>query len=378
MALPTSPPQGATASTVPAPTLRELLRIAVARGASDVHVRSGTPPLIRVAGDLVPLDLPVLDADACAALVREALPDDDERAAFAREYEKDFAYEDPAVGRFRVNAYRARGAQAMVLRHVKEGIPTFAELGLAPVMADLARAHAGLIVVCGPTGSGKSTTLAAVIEAINASRRCHILTIEDPIEYLHHDRLATISQRELQTDTTDFGTALRAAMRQDPDVILIGEVRDAVTLRTALQAAETGHLVLATLHSQTVVDAVNRMVDLVPVDEQRQVRLSLAEVVQGIVCQHLVPSATGGGRTLVMEIAVGTPRVKDAIADGEKTSTLPDVMAEGDYYGMRTFEQDAVRLVLAGEITATTAATVVPRASDLQVALRRAGYREAT
>ena len=264
----------------------------------------------------------------------------------------------------------------MVMRHVKEEIPSFETLGLPRVAHDLALMPSGLVLVCGPTGSGKTTTLAAMIDAINTERRCHILTIEDPIEFLHQNKAATISQRELHTDTLDFARALRSGMRQDPDVILVGEIRDVETLRTALQAAETGHLVLATLHARTVVDAVNRVIDLFPVDEQRQARLSISESLQGVMCQHLVKSADGSGRTLVLEVGVGTPRVREAVADPEKTGRLQDIVADGAFYGMRTFEQDAVRLVMSGEITVEEAEKVVPRAADLHVALRRAGYRE--
>ncbi|MCX6432816.1 MAG: ATPase, T2SS/T4P/T4SS family, partial [Actinobacteria bacterium] len=220
------------------------------------------------------------------------------------------------------------------------------------------------------------TSLAAMIDVINAERRCHILTIEDPIEFLHRDKMATISQRELHTDTLEFPRALRSGMRQDPDVILIGEIRDPETMRTALQAAETGHLVLASLHARTVVDAVNRVIDIFPVDEQRQARASVSESLQGVLCQHLVGAADGVGRKMVLEVAVATPRTREAIADVEKTGMLQDIVADGAFYGMRTFEQDAVRLVMSGDITVDEAEKVVTRSADLHVALRRAGFRE--
>ncbi|MDP1876750.1 MAG: ATPase, T2SS/T4P/T4SS family, partial [Actinomycetota bacterium] len=200
--------------------------------------------------------------------------------------------------------------------------------------------------------------------------------IEDPIEYLHLDRQATISQRELHTDTNDYSRALRSAMRQDPDIILVGEVRDVETMRIALQAAETGHLVLATLHARTVVDSINRIVDLFGADEQRQARASLAESLRGVLCQRLVPAASGTGRVLVLEVAVATPRIREAVIDPDKTGSLQDIVADGEFYGMRTFEQDAIRLVLAGTITPDAAEGVVPRIADLHVALKRAGYRE--
>ena len=377
MALPTSPlgvpdvpPQGEM------PPLRDILKTAVAHGASDVHIRAGAPPLVRVSGDLWPLDLPELTESQAEQIVLETLPTDDDRALFLADHECDCALDQPGIGRFRVNAYRSRGSAAMVLRHVKEAIPTFDELGLPLVCRDLALKTSGLILVCGPTGSGKTTSLAAMLDAINAERRCHILTIEDPIEFMHRNKLATVSQRELHTDTKDFGRALRSAMRQDPDVILIGEIRDAVTMQTALRAAETGHLVMASLHAKTVVDAFNRVIDLFPPEEQRQARASIAETIQGVMCQRLVKSAGGTGRTMVLEIAIATTRVRDAIADPEKTSSLADIVADGQYYGMRTFEQDAVRLVMSGAIAVDQAELVVSRPADLLVALRRAGYRD--
>ena len=387
MGLPTMPPADAppvesTGGSAPPtasaslPSLRDIVHTAIAHGASDVHIRSGAQPIIRVSGDLWPLDIPPLTDEQALELVLSAMDDERERRQFLDEHETDFAYSAPGIGRFRVNAYRARGGAAMVMRHVKEDIPSFADLGLPRVAHDLALMPSGLILVCGPTGSGKTTTLAAMIDTINEERRCHILTIEDPIEFLHTNKAATISQRELHTDTLDFARALRSGMRQDPDVILVGEIRDVETLRTALQAAETGHLVLATLHARTVVDAVNRVIDIFPVEEQRQARLSIAESLQGVMCQHLVKSADGSGRTLLLEVGVGTPRVREAVADPEKTGRLQDIVADGQFYGMRTFEQDAVRLVMSGQITVEEAEKVVPRAADLHVALRRAGYRE--
>jgi twitching motility protein PilT len=322
------------------------------------------------------LDLPELTPEDTERIVMTTLPTEGDRRTFADDHECDCALTEPGVGRFRINAYRSRGAAAMVLRHVKEVIPSFEELGLPRVCHELALRPSGLVLVCGPTGSGKTTTLAAMIDAINTERRCHILTIEDPIEFMHNNKSSTVSQRELNTDTKEFGRALRSAMRQDPDVILIGEIRDAVTLQTALQAAETGHLVLASLHAKTVVDAINRVIDIFPPEEQRQARASIAESLQGVLCQHLVKSARSDGRTMVMEIAVATNRIREAIADADKTSELQDIVADGQYYGMRTFEQDAVRLVMSGDITVEEAEKVSGRPADLHVALRRSGFRE--
>jgi twitching motility protein PilT len=376
MALPSAPAEFVEPAQGGLPPLRDILHTAVANGASDVHIRAGAPPLIRVSGDLWPLELPELTPADTERIVLATLPTEGDRQAFLHDQECDCAVTEPGVGRFRVNAYRSRGAAAMVLRHVKEVIPSFEELGLPRVCHELALRPSGLVLVCGPTGSGKTTTLAAMVDAINTERRCHILTIEDPIEFMHNNKSSTVSQRELNTDTKEFGRALRSAMRQDPDVILIGEIRDAVTMQTALQAAETGHLVLASLHAKTVVDAINRVIDIFPPEEQRQARFSIAESLQGVLCQHLVKSARSDGRTMVMEIAVVTNRIREAIADADKTSGLQDIVSDGQYYGMRTFEQDAVRLVMSGDITVQEAEKVAGRPADLHVALRRAGFRE--
>ena len=363
-------------SAVMRPQLQSILDSAISHGASDVHIRPGNPPLLRVSGQLYPLDLPALTSEQSTALVEQALEREADRAAYRNLHECDFALTLEGRGRFRVNAYRTRGCDAMVLRHVREHVPSLEELGLPSVVRSLALSTGGILLVCGPTGSGKSTSLAAMVDVINLKRRCHILTIEDPIEYLHPNKLSTVSQRELHTDTGEFSSALRAGLRQDPDVILIGEIRDAETLRTALQAAQTGHFVLASMHARSVVDVVNRVVDSFPTDEQRQVRSSLAESIQAIICQHLVASARGGGRVMTCEIATGTPRVKEAISDSDRTADLQAIIADGEYYGMHSFEQDLVRLVLAGDVGVSDAEAVVSRPSDLHVALRRAGHRD--
>lgn len=354
--------------------LDALLRAALEHGASDLHVRAGSAPLLRVNGELHALALPALDADAALALVDQAFPSSKERAAFEQRRECDFALSVPGLGRFRANAYRERGSAAMVLRHVREDIPSLAELGLPRVLADLALNRAGLILVTGPTGSGKSTTLAAMVDHINENRRCHILSIEDPIEYLHHDKSAAISQREVSTDTESYGVALRSGMRQDPDVILIGEIRDRDTTRIAIQAAETGHLVLASLHTTTVADTIHRLVDVFDIDEQRQIRASVASSLRGIVCQRLVKQAGGAGRIVACEVAVATPRIADAIADPDRGVPITDIIADGAYYGMQTFEQDLVRLVISGMVELEDAERQVTRVGDLHVALKRAGF----
>lgn len=355
-------------------TLTSLLSLAVSQGASDLHFRSGGPPLLRISGQLVPVDLPPLTEAECERITADCLARERDRAEFRDHQEVDFALVVPGIGRFRGNAYRARGSAAVVLRHVREHIPTADELGLPSVFEQFSNATDGLVLVAGPTGSGKSTTLACMIDAINHRRRCHILTIEDPIEYLHVDHLATVSQREIHTDTVDFPTALRSGMRQDPDIILVGEIRDLETIRTALQAAETGHLVLASVHAKSAVDAVNRVIDFFSVDEQRQARLSLADSLRGVMCQRLLPIAGESGRIPAIEVLVNTARVREAIADPAKFLDLSDIIEDGKYYGMHSFEQDLVRLVLAGRVSVEDALSVSSSASDFTVALKRAGY----
>ena len=365
--------QGAAAVIGPQ-ALVALLRLAVAQGASDLHIRAGGPPLLRISGRLHPVDHAPLSDDDAEALVLDALTLPRDRDMLLTHQECDFALQLDGVGRFRGNAYRMRGTASMVLRHVREHVPSIEELGLPSVVTEFAALQAGLVVVAGPTGSGKTTTLASLIDLVNRTRRCHILTIEDPIEFLHRDQLSTVSQREIHTDTEDFATALRSGMRQDPDVILVGEIRDLETLRTALQASETGHLVLASLHAKSAVDAVNRMVDMFPAGEQRQARAALAESLMGIVCQRLVAAQRHEGRLPVVEVLASNGRVRDAISDPEKTILISEIIAEGEFYGMRTLEQDLVRLVLGGEISLADAEGVIGQASDLHVALKRAGY----
>lgn len=351
-----------------------LLRLAVDQGASDLHIRAGGPPLLRISGHLHPINHAPLSNDDAEALVLDALALPRDREAFLSHQECDFALQVDGVGRFRGNAYRMRGTASMVLRHVREHVPTIEQLGLPPIVTEFAALHAGLVIVAGPTGSGKTTTLASLVDLVNRTRRCHILTIEDPIEFMHRDQLSTVSQREIHTDTEDFATALRSGLRQDPDVILVGEIRDLETLRTALQASETGHLVMASLHAKGAVDAVNRMIDMFPAGEQRQARAALAESLMGVVCQRLVAAQRHEGRIPVVEVLASNGRVRDAINDPEKTVMLSEIIAEGEFYGMRTLEQDLVRLVLGGEISLADAEGVIGQVSDLHVALKRAGY----
>ena len=363
-----------------APILNELnlsaiLREAVSLGASDIHLRAGKPPLVRVAGKLFPLGLPSVTPEEAARCVDESLGSAQARAGYRASGDHDFALEVADVGRFRVNAYRSRGTDSMVLRHIREEIPTLNQLGLPDSVRSLALAASGLVLICGPTGSGKSTTLAAMVGLINAERAMHILTIEDPLEFLHTDKKSSVSQREVHIDTADFASALRSGLRQDPDVIVIGEIRDTQTMGIALQAAETGHLVLASVHAASVTDSVQRAMDLFPPEEQQHARTVLAEVLQGVVSQRLVPSLVSERRTLILEIAVATPRIRQAIRDSDKTSDLAGIIQDGEFYGMFSLQQDAVRRVLANEVSQEAAESVVTSLSDFRLSLKQSGYR---
>ncbi|MFN8077182.1 MAG: PilT/PilU family type 4a pilus ATPase [Kineosporiaceae bacterium] len=358
--------------TEPQPTVHPYLRALSELFGSDLHLKVGSPPRVRIDGRLRKLQAPTLTPEDTERFVDEVLRED-LREEFARTHEADFAYSLPGVGRFRVNAFRARGTCGLVFRRVSIGAIPLEDLGLPPVIGKLALEPRGLVLVTGPTGSGKSTTLAGMVDLINSSREVHVVTIEDPIEILHHDKLAMVNQREVRVDTSDFATALRAAMRQDPDVILVGEMRDQETVRAALAAAETGHFVMSTLHTTDAKETIARVIDFFPPHEQHQVRLSLGGALRGIICQRLVPRADGLGRCVAMEVCVNTGRVYDAIVDEEKTSQLTDLIAEGSFYGMQTFDQHLIALVRDGVVTVDDAMAASSRPHDLGVELRRLG-----
>jgi twitching motility protein PilT len=338
---------------------------------SDLHVKVGSPPMLRMPDGLVRLDRDPLTGIETQTIADRIVPED-RRAKFEETGEIDFAYSVPHVGRFRANVFRQRGSISMVLRKLRFGGPTFEELGLPDVVRGLAGEHRGLILVTGPTGSGKTTTLAAMIDHINRTKSVHIVTIEDPIEVLHRDEMASINQREVGNDTQNFLVALRAALRQDPDVILIGEMRDTETVRAAIAAAETGHLVLSTLHTVDATETVNRVIDFFPPYQQQQVRLALAGTLRGIICQRLVPTVDGG-RTPALEILVNNGRVAERISDPEKTFELKDVIAEGTFYGMCTFDQWLLRLVQEGRVTVDAAMKAVSNQHDFELAMAQAG-----
>jgi twitching motility protein PilT len=338
---------------------------------SDLHVKVGSPPMIRMPTGLHRMPRDPLTNTETDDIANGIIPEN-RKAKFEDAGEVDFAYSMPQVGRFRVNVFRQRGSISMVLRKLRFGGPSFQEIGMPDAVRAIADEHRGLILVTGPTGAGKTTTLAAMIDYINQTKPVHIVTIEDPIEVLHKDAMASIDQREIGNDTQDFLSALRAALRQDPDVILIGEMRDTETVRAALAAAETGHLVLSTLHTVDATETVNRIIDFFPPHQQKQVRLALAGTLRGIVCQRLV-TTVDGGRTPALEILINTGRVAERIADPEKTNEIKEVIADGGFYGMVTFDQSILELLRQGRITVEAALKAVTSRHDFELAMQQAG-----
>ena len=350
--------------------LVELLAETAARGGSDLHLTAGVPPFVRVDGKLQRLgERPALTPEIAARLARSPLAAG-QRARFENGEDVDLAFAVPGVARFRCNVFRQRGTVAAVYRLVPEKIRPFAELGLPPVLRALAGLHSGLVLVTGPTGSGKSTTLAAMIDTINAAGGRHVLTIEDPIEFIHGHKLSIVNQREVGADTASFGSALRAVLREDPDVVLIGEMRDVETVEAALRIAETGHLTLATLHTASAVQTVNRIVDVFPAGQQEQVRLQLSMVLEGLVCQLLVPAAGGRGRVAAVEVLVATPAVRNLIRQA-KNPQLYTAIQTGEASGMRTMNQALAVLVRQRRIDMRDALERSPNGRELQEMVER-------
>lgn len=331
-------------------TINELLEAAVKAGASDLHLTTGVPPMLRIAGLLQPVKgYPKLTPQDCEALILEMM-NDNLKARYAENGEVDFSYGISGVARFRVNAYTQRGSKAAAIRVIPSEIRRIEELGIPEVVKTFAQKTRGLVLVTGPTGSGKSTTLAALIDLINNERPGHIITLEDPIEYLHRHNKAIINQREIGTDSKSFASALRAALREDPDVILIGEMRDLETTSIALTAAETGHLVFATLHTNDSVQTVDRIIDQFPPHQQQQVRVQLSTTLIGVVSQQLIPRADGLGRVVAVEVMVATPAVRNLIREG-KTHQLYTVIQTGGKYGMQTMNASLKALYQRGLIS---------------------------
>ncbi|GFO59162.1 twitching motility protein PilT [Geomonas silvestris] len=332
--------------------LNEILTIAMKAKGSDVHLKAGVPPIVRIDGRLRAIpNAERLSADAVRTMAF-GIMNERQKKIFEESYEVDLSYGVPGLGRFRVNAFAQRGTVALVLRAIPIAIPSLEALNLPPVLTKLAQEQRGLILVTGTTGSGKSTTLASMIDFINENRTCNIITIEDPVEYLHKDKKSLISQREVGFDTLAFGKALTSALRQDPDVILVGEMRDYETIETALTAAETGHLVLSTLHTLDAAETINRIISVFPPYHQRQVRMQLSGILKGVISQRLVPRADGKGRVPAVEVMIGTARIRDCIDDKEKTKQIPEAIAQGyTSYGMQTFDQSLMGLLTKGLIT---------------------------
>jgi twitching motility protein PilT len=335
-------------------TLPELLKTLVDHNGSDLHLTTSTPPQIRVHGKLQTLDLPQLGPVETKALAYSVLTDA-QKKRFEEALELDFSFGIKGMARFRCNVFNQRGAVAAVYRVIPEKIKAFGELGLPPILATLADRPRGLVLVTGPTGSGKSTTLAAMIDKINTERREHILTIEDPIEYIHQHKGCLVNQREVHSDTHGFSVALRAALREDPDIVLIGELRDLETIESALRIAETGHLTFATLHTNSAAQTINRIIDVFPAHQQGQIRTQLSLVLEGIVCQSLLPKADGTGRVVALEIMVPNPAIRNLIRD-DKVHQIYSTMQTGqEKLGMQTMNQSLATLVQKRQITNETA-----------------------
>ncbi|MBS2032516.1 MAG: type IV pilus twitching motility protein PilT [Deltaproteobacteria bacterium] len=332
--------------------LNEILTIALRGGASDIHLKAGLPPMFRVDGSLVPLkDGKRLPPEEIARMAF-GIMNEFQKEKFKTQNEVDLAYGVPGLGRFRVNVFQQRGTIGVVLRVIPFKIQSIADLNLPKVLEKISLAERGLVLVTGTTGSGKSTTLAAMIDHVNATETNHIMTIEDPIEFLIRDKRSIVNQREVGVDTVSFGQALKSALRQDPDVILVGEMRDLETIETALTAAETGHLVMSTLHTLDATETINRIVSVFPPYQQKQVRMQLASVLRAVVSQRLVPRADGRGRLAAVEVLVSTARTRELIEDKDRTKELHDAITQGtDSYGMQSFDQSLMMLLRAGQIS---------------------------
>jgi twitching motility protein PilT len=364
--------------------LNRLLSLMRSSRASDLHLRVGMPPTMRVDGELVSIDEGVLRPEDLETAA-EVLLTPDQKERFDSSNELDLALSVRELGRYRVNLYRQRGTVGIALRAVNTEVPAFEELNLPEVVRELAHARRGLIVVTGTTGSGKSTTLAAMIDLINESKRVNILTIEDPIEYVHYNKNSMIVQREIGADTDNFSTALRQAFRQDPDVILIGEIRDSETMGIALAAADTGHLVLSTLHTLNSIETISRIISFFPPHQHQQVRLLLAGTLKAIICQRLLPLAGGEGRVPAAEVLVNTAAVRECLLDPEKTSQIRDLIESGAVeYGMQSFDQSIMKFYSSGLISFEEAVLQADNPEDFRLRAKgiigaaERGWREFT
>ncbi|MFH0801765.1 MAG: type IV pilus twitching motility protein PilT [bacterium] len=330
-------------------TIEELLRLMVEKGASDLHLKAGSSPMLRIDGELSPAGYEIFPASTVRRLI-ESILTDQQKAEFVAEKELDLAYSITGLSRFRINVYLQRGTWCAAIRIVPARPFTIDELKLPSILKDLSMKPRGLVLVTGPTGSGKSTTLAAMINHINENRRCHIVTVEDPIEFLHQDKNSVICQRELGPDTHSFTNALRHVLRQDPDVVLIGELRDLETTGIAITAAETGHMVMATLHTNSAPATIDRIIDIFPPHQQAQIRMQLSVTIEGVLCQTLLPKAKGSGRVMAMELMPVTPALRNIIREG-KTHQIPNLIQAGSQYGMQSLDMSLRFLLQQGLVT---------------------------
>src|SRR5215831_19047795 len=352
-------------------TLPDLLKATLEARGSDLHLSIGSPPQVRVDGDLRPLEgTAVLSPEVTKALSYSVLTDS-QKKKFEETWELDMAFGLRGVGRFRCNVFNQRGAVGAVFRLIPEKIRALEELGLPPVLSELADRPRGLVLVTGPTGSGKSTTLAAMIDRVNQAKPVHILTIEDPIEYLHHHKTALVNQRELHADTQGFNQALRAALREDPDVVLVGEMRDLETMEAALKLAETGHLTMATLHTNSAAQTITRIIDAFPAHQQAQIRTQLSLVLEGIVCQALLPKASGSGRVAALEILTATPAIRNLIRDDKIHQIYGTMQAGQEKYGMQTMNQSLARHLEKKHVTRDLALSTSSNREELITILER-------
>src|SRR5437773_5094399 len=359
--------------------IEQIIKAAVDRGASDLHIKAGDVFRARIDGKLVPLTKQRLTPEQTRAIALRLLPSDEERARIDRVRDYDCSWGAPGIGRFRVNILRQRSSFMIVLRVIPFDVPSFDSLKLPPVLTTVAAAERGMILVTGVTGSGKSSTMAAIINHINQTQNKHVVTLENPIEFLHRDISCSVTQREIGVDTDDFRAGLRAALRQDPDVVLIGEMRDAETIDTALKAAETGHLVISTLHTPDAVTTVSRIVSMFPPDEQEVARLRLCEALQAIVSQRLLARADGHGRVAAVEILMCTSEVRELIKDPSRTADLPEYVREArDEYGMQTFDQHLMDLVADEVVTYETALAATTNPADFEKQMRALRRRPPT
>lgn len=355
--------------------LKEVFRKAVESGASDVHLKGGKPPIIRIRGTLVVTDMEVMTPEKLNALVDELVPAY-QRAQFSSSHRADFSHHEEGVGRFRANVFRSQGVPAMVLRHVKSKVPDFDALRLPPILSDMAHLERGIILLAGTTGSGKSSTLAAIIDQINKLYEKRIITAEDPIEYIFEDKKSVVTQREVGLDTLSFQDALRDLMRQDPDVILVGEMRDEATIRTGIQAAETGHLVLSTVHASSASQAIPRILDIFPAHEQGAIRMALAGTDLVIICQRLL-KALDGGRVPAVEIMINTPTVRKML-EKNKLEMLASAVETGGNDGMQSFDQAVVKLIQSNTISQEEGMRVATNPAAIEMQLKGINLSESS